>query len=87
MKHQTPRYYRDYTQKNRYPTPYRGAPLSWLEYKRAKRIVRYYPTFAEYLAYKYYALANGFTPYGAEADEEKAHAALLLALRERLQQL
>lgn len=58
--------------------------LSWLDYKRQNKIVRYYPTFKMYLNYRYRCFANGFLPSGAGEDEEKAYQNLIQYLKERL---
>lgn len=59
--------------------------LSWLDYKRRFRIVRYYPTPNMYIKYKWWCLANGYAPYGFGLAEDIAHRLLLKFLKERLQ--
>lgn len=58
--------------------------LSWLEYKKLKHIVRYYPTYNMYIAYRYYAKANNLDCFGGETSAHKAHELLLQELRDRL---
>lgn len=58
--------------------------LSWLEYKKLLHVVRYYPTFNMYMAYRYYAKANNLECFGGDTDEESAHELLLEFLRERV---
>ncbi len=57
---------------------------SWLEYKKALHIVRYYPTLKMYMAYKYWCHSHDLTPYFDEVDEEKACKLLIEQLQERL---
>lgn len=59
--------------------------LSWLEYKKLHRVVRYYPTFKMYMVYRYYAKANNLNCFGGEKDPYEAHESLLRYLRERVQ--
>lgn len=59
--------------------------LSWLEYKKLKHVVRYYPTINMYIIYRNYAKANNLDCYGGEMNVYKAHALLLQDLRNRLQ--
>lgn len=59
--------------------------LSWLEYKKLKRIVRYYPTLNMYVVYRNYAKAYNLDCFGSDAPIEKAHTLLLQELRNRLQ--
>lgn len=58
--------------------------MSWLEYKRRFKIVRYYPTLNMYNTYKWWCLAHEFAPYGFGLAEETAHRLLLKFLKERL---
>lgn len=60
--------------------------LSWLEYKKLKRIVRYYPTLNMYIYYRNYAHANNLDCFGGDCSVNRAHSLLLEFLRERLQE-
>lgn len=58
--------------------------LSWLEYKKQFKIVRYYPTMQMYITYKLYCLSNNFEPFGCGMCEETAHKKLIAYLKSRL---
>lgn len=60
--------------------------LSWLEYKKLNKIVRYYPTFNMFMTYRYYCAINNILSQGAGTDEQTAYESLLCFLSERLSQ-
>lgn len=59
--------------------------MSWLDYKRKFRIVKYYPTYNMYINYRYWCFANSYTPFGGRTkNPEKSYKRLLEMLADRL---
>ena len=65
--------------------PYLGDYLSWIAYKNAFNVVRYYPTFRMFEMYVNTAKAHGLNYFYENVDIEKAHQELCLYLKYRLQ--
>ena len=59
--------------------------ISWLEYKKIMRIVRYYPTFEMYMNYRYFAKANYLDCFGGDnTDTVSAYNQLIENLKNRV---
>lgn len=58
--------------------------LSWLDYKKLKRVVRYYPTFNMYVMYRNFAKANELDCFGGDTSAQKGYELLLAHLKQRL---
>lgn len=58
--------------------------LSWLEYKKIKGIVRYYPTMKMYVDYRLFATENNLYSFCCECSLHRGFALLIEHLRNRL---